>query len=266
MGKPLRVTVDLSQLFAANAGIAQAVFPLVSQAVRAVAEEGAFRWKQRVMHAKLWEGEKAPYIESIQWKMVGPFEAEIFTDYKQAGPIETGRPAYDQKVMLQTSKKTRVTKKGKKYLIIPFRHNTPGSTALAPAMPQGVYNKVKRISSSYLLKPGTIMPPTRVSGSGHVVAQHSYIWGASLKAGLAPKLQTHHKSDPYAGMKRFNTGTPGSKSSAYLTFRVMMEGSNGWIIPAKPGLYLAQKTSEDLQPLLEEVMGEALKPENLQLS
>jgi hypothetical protein len=263
MAGPFKVSVDLGPLFAAQAALADVLLPRVGQAVRAVAEEGAFRWKQRVQHAKLWEGEKAPYIESIQWKMTGPFEAEIWTDYPLSGPIETGRPARDMKVMLQTSKKTRLTKKGKRYLIIPFRHNTPGNTALAPAMPQNVYSKAKRLASSYVLKPGTVNPPTRISGSGHEVAQHSYLWGGRLKAGLAPKLQTHHKTDPYAGMVKFNTSTPGAKSSAYLTFRVMMEGSNGWIVPAKPGLNIAQKVSEEIQPLLEGAIGAAVSMDNL---
>lgn len=255
---PFRVSVDLGPLFSANAGLAQQLFPLIRQAVSAVAEEGAFRWKQAVQHARLWEGEKGPYIESIKWSMTGPFEAEISSDYKQAGPIETGRPARDLKVMLQTSRKTRQGKHGR-YLIIPFRHNTPGQTAHAPAMPGAIYSKARVLAASRLLPPGTVKAPTRVSASGHVVPQHSYDWGGRLPGGLAPKLKPTHKADPYAGMVRFDTSVGKAKSSAYLTFRVMSEKSAGWIVAAKPGLYLAKKTAEGLQPLLEEAVGEAVK-------
>jgi hypothetical protein len=57
-------------------------------------------------------------------------------------------------------------------------------------------------------------------------------------------MRREHKSDPYAGMVRFNTGTGGS---TFLTFRVMVEGSPGWIVPAKPGLWLAKTVAESLQ-------------------
>lgn len=270
-----KLSVDLGSLFGANASIAQAVFPLVGQAVRMVAEEGAFRWKSAVMKAKLWpDGEKSPYVESIKWRMVGPMAAEITTDFKLAGEIETGRPAKDLKRMLQTSKKTRAAQsgahKGQRYLIIPFRHNTPsasGEGAHAPQMPPSVYAHAKQLVASRLLPPGSVKPAQRMSASGHLVAQHSYKWGGSLPAGLAPKLQPSHKSDPYAGMVRFDTSTmKGGKkvrSSAYLTFRILGEWSSGWVVQPRPGLYLAKKIADELQPVLEDAVGKAVTLKSL---
>lgn len=270
-----KLSVDLGSLLGANSQIAQAVFPLVGQAVRMVAEEGAFRWKSAVMKAKLWpDGEKHPYVESIKWQMVGSMTAEITTDFKLAGEIETGRPAKDLKRMLQTSKKVRAAQtgahKGQRYLIIPFRHNTPsasGEGAHAPQMPSSVYAEAKQLLSSRLLPPGSVKPPQRLSASGHLVAQHSYKWGGSLPAGLAPKLKPSHKSDPYAGMVRFDTSVPGSgkRSSAYLTFRVMGEWSSGWVIQPRPGLYLAKNVAEGLQPVLEDAVGQAVTLKSLRL-
>lgn len=262
MADNYQIKVDLAPLFNSVGGMADALFPLIGQAVRAVAEEGSFRWKQNVQHARLWEGEKGPYIESIKWQMQGPFEAVIWSDYAQAGPIETGRPARDLKVMLQTSRKTRQGKNGR-YLIIPMRHNTPGNTALASAMPPAIYDKARVLAASRLLTPGSVNPATRVSATGHIVPQHSYQWGGRLPAGLAPKLKPSHKTDIYAGMVRFDTSTPGAKSSSYMTFRIMSEKSSGWIVAAKPGLYLAQKAAEGLQPLLEDVISAAVSIPNL---
>lgn len=268
-----RLSVDLGQLLAANSAISQAIFPLVSQAVRAVAEEGAYRWKSAVMKAKLWpEGEKAPYVESIRWQMIGPLTAEITTDFKYAGEIETGRPPKDLKRMLQTSHKVRAVASGKhagqRYLVIPFRHNTPsqsGDGAYAPQMPSEVYAIAKRLVASYVLPPGTVNPAKRMSASGHLVAQHSYKWGGRLQSGLVPKLQPHHKSDPYAGMVRFDTSSGRSKSSAYLTFRIMGEWSNGWVIGPRPGLYLAKGVADSLHGVLEEAVGEAVTLKSLRL-
>jgi hypothetical protein len=259
------ISVDLSELLNANTGMIQQLYPMLAQAVAATAELGAYRWKDAVHKAKLWEKEKSQYVESIKWKMTGTYSAEIYSDYEVANQIENGRPAYDQKKMLLTSNKTRIVKygphAGMRYLIIPFRHNMPtssGEGALAQQMPPHIYAMAKNLKASIVLPPGTNKPKTRLSGNGTIVAQASYHWGESLAEGLAPKLQDYHKADRYTGMVRFNTSTGGKKSSVYLTMRVMGEWSKGWITPAKPGLKIAEKVANDLQQTLEENVGQAV--------
>lgn len=259
------VSVDLSGLLWHYAGLTQQLYPLLAQAVEATAAEGAYRWKDAVNKARLWSVEKEGYVESISWRMTGPYSAEISAGYDKAQEIEDGRPARDLKRMLQTSRKTRVVKsgphRGQRYLIIPFRHNTPtasGEGAHAPQMPKKVYAMAKGLSASFVLPPGSKKAATRLSGSGHVVAQHSYEWGERLPAGLAPKVKEHHATDPYAGMVRFQTSTGKGKSSAYLTFRVMTEWSSGWVVPAKPGLKLAEKVAGELQQSLDANVGQAI--------
>lgn len=266
-----RVGVDLSGIAAAVAQQMGNVFPLVSQAIEAIANEGAARWKSAVMHAPLWQGDKEAYVKSITWHMEGPFSAVIEADYKEAGPIETGRPAVDQKRYLQTSLKTRIAQsgkhKGQKYLVIPFRHNTPGHDAHAPAMPPHIYELASKMKPSRVI--GQHLEPNvhgRLDASGKtiLVQRSKYQWGGRLEAGLASKANPSNKTDRYAGMVRMDT-TPGghkkgaARTSAYLTFRVMGQWSSGWIRPAKPGLYLARGVSQDLQPLAEAALQEAMK-------
>lgn len=257
------VKVDLSGLLAAHQSLAAKLLPSVSKTVAAVAEAGAHTWKSAVWKARLWEGYKAPYVESIVWRMDGPYAAEIWADYPKAGEIERGMPGRDLKVMLQTSRKTRAVKSGpragQRYLIIPFRHNVPtpsGQGALASQMPAHVYAQAKVLSPSRLLPPGSVKPPTRISASGHVVPQRSYQWGGRLPAGLAQKRSPQHATDPYAGMVRFKTGP---KSSAYLTFRTMGQWSSGWQVAPRPGLRIAEKVATDLQPALDKAIGAAIK-------
>ena len=262
---PYNIRVDLSELLGSHSAIVQAVFPNISAAVQLTAEEAAFRWKSAVMKARLWSGEKAPYVESIKWTMTGQFEAEVTTDYRLAGEIETGRPSRDLKRMLQTSKKTRVVesgpRKGQRYLIIPFRHNTPtasGEGAHAPQMPSHVYAHARTLAPTMVLPPGSVKPKSRMSATGHVVPQHSYKWGGRLPPGLTPKLKPSHHSDIHAGMVRMNTSSGKAKSSAYLTFRVMGEWSSGWVVGPREGLYLAKKVADGMQPVLEEAIGKAV--------
>lgn len=259
-----RISVDLSPLLdAAHSAVNEQVFPLLNQAVRAVAQQAQTRWKEAVYRAKLWDGERAAYMESIQMHMTGPFSALVWSDYRYAAEIEAGRPARDLKRMLDTSLKVRVSKDGHRYMYIPFRHSAPGNTAHGPDMPQHVYDMARNMAPSRV-----IGQTTRKSGTGahdmktrkHLtVPQSVYSWGGRLAAGsMGPNKKG--KTDRFANMYRFDTSTPGGgKSSAYMTFRTMSDKSNGWIVPAKPGLHLAQSVATEMQPLAEQAFTEAVK-------
>ncbi|WP_175787421.1 hypothetical protein [Burkholderia anthina] len=241
------ITLDLPTQGDIQQVVLGTAYPLLGQAVRAIAQEAEMRWKHAINQARLWDGEKKAYINSIKVNYLSGLSAEVVSDYKYADEIENGRPPRDLKDMLQTSTKVRVNKKGKRYLIIPFRHNTPGNTAHAPDMPPDVYALAKDMAPSKVT--GMTTRQSGQKGMRHVsVPQAIYKWGDRLPAGLAPKLRSTHKTDPYAGMYRFTTSTPNQQSSTYLTFRTMVEGSPGWIVPAKPGLYLARNVAEQLQP------------------
>jgi len=82
------------------------------------------------------------------------------------------------------------------------------------------------------------------------VPQNTYSWGEKINVpGAAKNLQ---------GMYRFDTSSGSSKSSSYLTFRTMAEGSPGWIVPAQPGLDIAKNIALDMQPVAEKAFGEAI--------
>lgn len=263
-----RISIDLDVVLdAATAAVDETVLPLLAQAVRAVAQQTQVRWAEAVYRAKLWDGEKTAYMDSIQMKMTGPFSALVWSDYEHAEEIETGRPARDMKRMLDTSMKVRVSKNGKRYLVIPFRHNAPGGSAHAPEMPAFVYAMAKQLTPSRVVGQGT-----RVSGTGafdvktkkhFLVTRNLYKWGESLSFGpdANPRGMAGWGRDKrYQGMYRFLTTTPGGgRSSSYLTFRTMMEGSPGWIIPAQPGLHLAENVSREMQPLAEQAFTEAVR-------
>lgn len=251
-----KVSVDID-IGAIQQEIMGKVFPVVTQAVASVAEYGANAWRDSVMKAKIAPYEKSAYVDAISWKMTGAFAAEISSDYKLANEIETGRPSRDMKKVLQTSTRTRTAKSGKhagqRYLIIPFRHNVPGNTAHAAAMPPNVYKAAKQLSTSNI-----VGKTTRISATGHTVPQSIYNWGGRLPAGMMPKAKPHHVTDLYSGMYRFNSSSGNSKSSGYMTFRVMTEHSSGWIYPSKPGLYIARDISSSLQKVLEDSIGKAI--------
>lgn len=271
-----RISVDLSSIAGINQLVLAQAMPMLGQAVRAVAQATQSNWIQAVQSAKLWSGEKDAYSASIQWREAGPLSALVWTEYKHAEEIETGRPARDLKKMLDTSNKVRRTKDGRRFLVIPFCHNVE-------AMPAHVYDAASQLRASTIVgqtqrRAGEITSasfgqgmvpmsekrqrrnPYLKSTATHqnvMVNKNIYSWGGRLLPG-AMGPNPFGKSDRFAGMVRFDTSTPGAKRSTYLTFRIMMEGSTGWIVPAQPGQFLAKKVAEEMQPLAEKVFTEAV--------
>jgi hypothetical protein len=273
-----KIAVDLSSVMNAVPIITRAIFPLLNEAVDFVAQQTRADWMQAVYKAKLWSREKDAYATSITWRMTGDFSAVVETGYKYAEEIENGRPPKDLKRMLDTSRKVRRTKDGKRYLIIPMRHNTPGNDALAQPMPQYVYDMASQMKASRVigvakratgemtslhpqwgmkvLKRQTPFASNIKARAPMMVRQRQYSWGEKL-----PALAMANKQDAsrYGNMYRFDTRTPGGKkSSKYLTFRVMMEGSPGWIVPAQPGQHIAQGVAQAMEPYAEKFFREAI--------
>jgi hypothetical protein len=263
MAAPFSISVDVSDLVQAVTMTRAGMFNNLAGAVQRVAEAGVSRWQQAVFAAPLWEGEQKEYAASIRAHQTGPLSWEIVSDYRFVEDIENGRPPRDLKVMLNTSLKVRTSKKGVRYLIIPFRHGTPGNGAHARAMPQAIYDTAKHLDPSRIVGHGL-----RLSGTGAwdintkqpaTVRKRKYLWGGRLGAQPEHKLKTSHRSDPFAGMVRMDATPPGAKRySQFLTFRVMSEASRGWVVPAKPGLGLAKAVAESLKRTAETEFGAAV--------
>lgn len=245
-----RISLDLSQLDGLASLVTNLAMQGVQQAVEKTAMEGQSAWQASVMKAAgVWLQHKERYAASIQYRMTKPTAAVIWTDLPVADQVENGFPARDMKQMLQTSQRTRTSKKtGKKYLIIPFRHNTPGNDAHAQSMPTDVYAYAKSLSPSQVTG-----KTTRLSATGATVPQSTYQWGGRLPEGLRPKLKAHHTTDIYSGMVKMNTSSGGQKSSGYMTFRVMSESQTGkWLVPARPGLHIARTVATALEQRLDD--------------
>jgi hypothetical protein len=274
------INVDVSPLLNLAPTLSKEIFPRLHEAVGAVAAAAHRDWSAAVMNAPLWSKEREEYAKSITWDYTGAFKAEVIATYKYANDIETGRPERDLKKMLDTSLKVRRTASGKRFLIIPFRHNTPGNNASGSAMPFAVYEQARELAKSLITGKGERLAGQTVHlipGAGMVIArkqpqfasdpktmgrsvvpQRDYQWGGALKRGDLSSLGKDVKNK-YAGMVRMETSSGKQTSSSYMTFRVMMEGSSGWIVPAKPGLFLAKQVAERMTPLAEEVFREAVK-------
>lgn len=241
------------------------VFPLLNQAVRAVAQATMSQWQQNVYQANLWSGEKDAYAQSISWKMTGDFTAVVTADYKHAQGIETGRGAYDLKQMLNTSTKVRRTEKGKRFLVIPMRHSVKklkaaGLYDMAKALEQSMVTgkgiraagEITHLSPSTGMKPSDKQTPylsSTATKQAQMVPSKSYKWGGSLNSKGMKAAEISAENRKWAqNMYRFTASSGKGKRSTYLSFRMMMEGSTGWVKPAEPGQNIARDTQQQMAP------------------
>lgn len=255
----LSLRLDVGQVSQMPSILKTEVLFRLHAAVEHVSAMTAAEWQTKVLKAKLWAGERQAYADSITYRMVGDLKGEVVADYNKAREIEDGRPARDLKRMLDTSLKTRVSKAGRRYLIIPFRHNTPGQTGHSSDMPDHVYAAAKKLVFSGVKSMGA-----RLSGTGAYdiatkgplqVKQANYLWGGRLAAGsMGPNRKG--KTDRFAGMVRFQETSGNGVKSTYMTFRVMAEGSPGWIVAPQPGLNIAKQVLDAMKPIaLQEFKG-----------
>jgi len=195
------------------------------------------------------------YAKGIQEGLVypndgDPYSGSIINTAPHAIYVEKGTNPHDMKKALFTSQKVRISKKGKRYLIIPFRHGTPSagsheggvgaSRAMLQTMPKSIYAQAKELAIGQQLRGvGGYGRRTQISQrnpkdlSQLQMRKNPYTWKASPYAGM-----TKVKSHPTAG------------GHHYMTFRIMHEDSKGWWHPGTPPLKLAEKTAKELdQPI-----------------
>jgi len=221
--------------------------------------KGAFHRTSGDYLQGIYDGLQYPYERDI-------YKGAVFNTVPHADWVENGTPAHDMKKALFTSSQVRISAKGKRYLIIPFRHGTPSrgsheggvgqQRATLRTMPQAIYAMAKNLNRSRMISARQVNNPV----NGGTAIRYSYQWGGKLSgkaledAGLTDVgRRPHWKSSPYAGMVRFprdkNTG-----QSTYVTFRVMHEDSTGWIHPGTPPMKLAEKTAREMEPVVKQII------------
>lgn len=245
--------------------------PNLSTAVRRLAEKGQEMWQAYAGGAPLPDGKRiqsrsGTYLRSIQLRQNGEFAWEIYSDLGYADAIEHGVGPRDLKRMLDTSMKVRISKAGKRYLIIPFRIGTPGTVGFGKqVMPEAAYQIARELRPSRVTGMGA-----RASGTGAYdmvsrkpvqVAQARYAWGGRLAADALAGAGVHGPRQRHlAGMVKMRSpGGDGGTHTQYLTFRAMVEGSPGWLVPAREGLFPARTTARRLAPAAETVITEAVR-------
>jgi hypothetical protein len=197
---------------------------------------------------------------SIKINRAGPFDATIESSSPQAQQIQDGTPEFDMKTTHPYGPKSRVSKEGFPYLIIPFRWGTPNKAGGARAhfgnvIPQVIYPMVKQMEKSFRLKQridGSEAIHVEKNYSGQDVPRSEYQWG------------DRYVGDGYMdGMVRMNKETRGG-GSTYFTFRVisvlqLLTAPYSWVRKAVEAVDVVGAVEKETRPLVEELLQAGLE-------
>jgi hypothetical protein len=156
-----------------------------------------------------------------------------------------------------SGKNVKVSKDGHLYVIVPFRHGTPGSVTMKP-MPQEIAKQAKKLTSS--------------TSIGRVGGKLITNWGSRLNEpehGRRSKISTPDrpfapytwKTGPYHGMVK----TGGKGHTQYMTFRVVSSktpaDSQAWAQPAIAPRPVAEASARQAMPKILEFIRDAIMAE-----
>jgi hypothetical protein len=161
------------------------------------------------------------YVRSIQDGLRFPEDltGEVFSTSPHGDIIEDGIKPYDMKPGLLASPKAKVNKEGKRWITVPYRHGTPGTSGLQ-SMPKNVYSLAKNLGFS-----------RRNNSLKAFFTGRKYEWSGRLKEtnqgqrshfGSHPGSGYTWKSGQFSGMVRMG----GKGHTQYLTFRRVSENSD----------------------------------------
>lgn len=149
-----------------------------------------------------------------------------------AGWMEEGEEDADLKKKLPYGNKSRVSRKGVPYLIVPFRQFTPGQGP-SGGMSKAAYQKMRKSRFSLVESVDRKVEP---NAKGENIFRPTYQWGDRLK-------ETEDENEK--GMVSFFDSGTGKKT--YLTFRVVSANSpaGSWIRKGRPEIL--SKVKEEAQ-------------------
>jgi hypothetical protein len=252
------------QFLLAKMGQRAGTLPRTAAALNAGAKLIQDTWQKYATGETPLQGLKpsGSYAKSIRTKPLGEFEHEIFSEAKIAERIENGTDDLDMKTTHPYGPRSRVSKEGVPYLIIPFRWGTPKSVGFKNVMPINVYNivrkfkKMKTLVSADVSKVETpnAQTPSKMTGRAQYNKGYGRLSGMDFAGTIEQKTRMN-------GMVRSTDETGKDRSGGYFTFRVISANSpaNSWKRKGMPALHVTEIVAKVTQKDVEAMVDAAIK-------
>ena len=181
---------------------------------------------------------------------------EIIATNQMGVKTERGYPAYDMKPMLLNGPKARISKKGKKYNIIPFRHGAGENTQHFKPMPSDIHDAAKELRAT------TNVMGRRIQGDRLTGTEKRYpalVHQFTKPSGEVGRYQ--RKNGHYEGMIRVEAKYGQTVQSKYLTMRVVSENSDpdAWWHPGRQAQPHIEWVKRYCEPKINKLLLDAAK-------
>ena len=220
------------------------------------------RGEQSLSGIDFLNGVTSAMVRSIKTRRHGAFDYVISSDNPQLERKVKGEPAveYDMKKTHPYGNKSRVSKKGIPYLIIPFRWGTPNKKGTKRAhfnnvIPQAYYEtSVKGLKISSV---NTLKNYFEENYKGQSIERQGYNWvkGGRLTEDMA-------WDDRSIGMVRMKDYSKKGSRSTYFTFRIISAKSPAasWIYhkDAIPGVDMMTALERTVRPEIDRIISEGI--------
>ena len=235
----------------------------------AAAFQDAVKKTENMWRDALWykPGISPKIIETIKSKRNRDFDYSVYSDSRRLEELNNGSKAveYDMKLTHPYGKKSRVSKKGIPYLIIPFRWRTPGQSEelahkeyFSGIIPTKIYNT--RVKGMHLTEKNPLKSYFEKNFRGENIKRNGYDWGDRLTEDQA-------WNDRSVGMVRaMDDSNPNRLTGTYFTFRIISAKSpaGSWIYrkKAKPGTNYMSELEQKIRPEVERIISEGIRADN----
>lgn len=183
------------------------------------------------------------YANSIRIIHYSPFHKVVYSDSKIGKKLQEGSKEIDMKPALVSGPKSRVAEDGHRYNIIPFRHMVK---KLKKSKIGGInaYAVAKQLQQQKVIG-------FRIDSEGTRRMVYEK-WNKEKKLDVKDRF--------LAGLVRMKTSTGGTKSSAYLTFRVVNLSQVGkWIRKAQSSWDIISQVKDKTESKIKEFVIKAIK-------
>lgn len=229
------ISIDLSEL-AKEFSLKEAqTDELGAMIVGAVTDRIYYNWHSSA--ARGLHSSRKAYLSNLQIGQITPLKKFIQLTGKLPNMIEDGVGAYDMKPAMLNSTKAKISKKGVRYIIIPFRHATSNAlgedAAFSNVMPPEIAAIARRLRPMRTIIGNTISRPESL-GSDSIPKRFQIPNTRPAVSNLDNKKTFsayEHKSSIYEGMIREQKTYERATQGQYVTFRRISENSdaNSWI-------------------------------------
>ena len=223
---------------------------------------GYLMGSQQLSGIDFLSGVTSSMVQSIRARQNGDFDHTVYSDNIQLEKKTKGQKEveYDMKQTHPYGKKSRVSKKGIPYLIIPFRWGTPNQKGTKRAHFNNVIPQMNYETSVKGLKISEVNEAKKyfeANFKGENIERQGYNWA---KKGRLTKDQAW--DDRSVGMVRMKN----VRGSTYFTFRIISAKSpaNSWIYhkDAVPGVDVMAALERTASQKIESIINEGIAADN----